>query len=103
MVHGTKGGHCPTLTDHTSLDEADILLLAPCGFSIQRTWHEIKSLKLLDKWSNVKAVREGRCFVADGDRFFNRSSCEVVESAEMFAEMAHSELCGLWGHHGKHW
>jgi len=48
-------------------------------------------------------VREGRCFVADGDRFFNRSSCEVVESAEMAAEMAHPELCGLWGHHGKHW
>lgn len=103
MVHGTRGGHCPTLTDLAALDEADVLLLAPCGFSIQRTRYELSSLGLLDKWKDVRAVRDGRCFVADGDRFFNRSSCEIIESAEMAAEMAHPELCGLWGHHGRNW
>jgi len=57
MVHGTKGGHCPTLSDPATLDEADVLLLSPCGFSIQRTHYELKSLGLLEKWKNVRMIR----------------------------------------------
>ncbi|KAH8070917.1 hypothetical protein JL721_4834 [Aureococcus anophagefferens] len=102
MVHGAKGGHCPTLADDAALNDAEVLVLAPCGFSVERTRHELRSLGLLERWKNVRAVREGRCYVADGDRFYNRSSCEVVETAEMTAEMAFPELRGLWGHHGKH-
>ena len=102
MVHGAKGGHCPTLADDAALNDAEVLVLAPCGFSVERTRHELRSLGLLERWKNVRAVREGRCYVADGDRFYNRSSCEIVETAEMTAEMAFPELRGLWGHHGKH-
>ena len=41
--------------------------------------------------------------MADGNLFFNRSSCGVLETAEIVAEAAHPELCGLLGHHGKRW
>lgn len=43
-------------------------------------------------------------YVADGNLYFNRSSCTVAEASEIFAECAwEEELCGLWGHHGKRW
>ena len=41
--------------------------------------------------------------MADGNLFFNRSSCGVLETAEIVAEAAHPGLCGLLGHHGKRW
>jgi hypothetical protein len=36
-----------------------------------------------------------------GNLFYNRSSCGVLETAEMSAEMIWPELIGLWGHHGE--
>ena len=55
------------------------------------------------EWQGLDAVKRGRVYVADGNLYFNRSSCGVVETAEMVAEMARPDLKGLWGHHGKHW
>ena len=51
----------------------------------------------------LPAVRAGNVAVADGNRYFNRSSCGVLETAEMVAEIAHSPLRGMWGHHGHRW
>ena len=105
MVHGSKGGHSPTLSSLTQLATAQVLVIAPCGFSIERTQRELGLLSILDsaEWAGLTAVRHRRVYVADGNLFFNRSSCGVVETAEMLAEMAWPELKGLWGHHGKHW
>ena len=41
--------------------------------------------------------------MADGNLYFNRSSCGVIETAEIVAEAAHAELCGVFGHHGRRW
>ena len=104
MVHGTKGGHSQTLAT-SELSNAEIIVIAPCGFSIERTASELAGLDLLQsaEWQGLDAVKRGRVYVADGNLYFNRSSCGVVETAEMVAEMARPDLKGLWGHHGKHW
>ena len=104
MVHGTKGGHSQTLAT-SELSNAEIIVIAPCGFSIERTASELAGLNLLQsaEWQGLDAVKRGRVYVADGNLYFNRSSCGVVETAEMVAEMARPDLKGLWGHHGKHW
>jgi iron complex transport system substrate-binding protein len=34
-------------------------------------------------------VREGRAFVADGNRFFNRPGPRLVESLEILSEILH--------------
>ena len=105
MVHGDVGGHSQTLPSLAALSEAEVIILAPCGFSIERTRAELAALGLLERpaWLALKAVRAGRVFVADGDKYFNRSSCCVVETAEMVAEMVWPSLVGLWGHHGNTW
>lgn len=108
MVHGERGGHSPTLPGVAALSNADVILIAPCGFSIERTYQELNdpscsTLLQSSDWHTLPAVRAGAVFIADGNKYFNRSSCGVLESAEIFAEVAHPELCGLWGHHGKRW
>lgn len=104
--HGSKGGHSEVIPSPSKLSYADVILLAPCGFSIERTHAELQSLSLLesDGWKALPAVQRGAVAVADGNLYFNRSSCGVVESAEIFAECIHPErACGLFGHHGKRW
>lgn len=105
MLHGSRGGHSQTLESLAALREADVILLAPCGFSIERTHAELASLKLLDnaEWQALPAVRRGSVAVADGNLYFNRSSCGILHTAEIVAEIAHTELAGLFGHHGRHW
>ena len=41
MVHGVVGGHSPTLPGLASLSGAEVLVVAPCGFSIERTRAEL--------------------------------------------------------------
>lgn len=110
MLHGSAGGHAPTLSGLAVLADADVILLAPCGFSIERTHAELHSDALRGSllqsaaWRALPAVEAGRVYVADGNKYFNRSSCGVAEAAEIFAELVwEDELCGLWGHHGARW
>ena len=40
-------------------------------------------------WSGLRAVREGRVILADGNQFFNRPGPRLVESLEILAEVLH--------------
>jgi iron complex transport system substrate-binding protein len=101
LLHATKGGSTPIIQIDQFV-EADVILLAPCGFTMTRTLSELTAIGLTDReeWEQLPAVRNNRVFVADGNFFFNRSSPRLVESAEIFAEVAHDGLLGLFGHHG---
>jgi iron complex transport system substrate-binding protein len=103
MICGKAGGNSAVLEGPEHLKEADVIIIAPCGFSLERTKAELDSCNLLvdQSFLSLPAIQNGRCFVADGNKYFNRSSCGVMETAEMVAEMCHVDLLGLWGHHGQ--
>lgn len=105
MVHGSRGSHAQIIACPSQLSDADVIIIAPCGFGLERTHVELTTLGLLktEEWCTLPAVCTGSVAVADGNLYFNRSSCGVVEAAEMIAEIAHPELCGLFGHHGNRW
>ena len=48
----------------------------------------------------LRAVRQGRVFLADGNAFFNRPGPRLVESAEILAEILHPDVC-TFGHRGR--
>ncbi|HEY9712538.1 MAG TPA: cobalamin-binding protein, partial [Chroococcales cyanobacterium] len=54
-----------------------------------------------EQYAGLKAVKEGRVFVADGNQYFNRPGPRVVEALEMLVEMLHPELS--FGHQGAGW
>jgi iron complex transport system substrate-binding protein len=69
--------------------DPDFLIVAPCGFDLERSWREQTVLELLPWWHELKAVQEGKVAFADGNRLFNRSGMTVAETAEAIAEILH--------------
>jgi iron complex transport system substrate-binding protein len=72
--------------------DADVLVVAPCGFSLERTLRELPSLTSRPGFSELRAVRAGRVFAADGNRWFNRSGPSLFETPEILAELLHPEV-----------
>ncbi len=46
------------------------------------------------RWRTLRAVREGRVFLTDGNQFFNRPGPRLVESGRILAEILHPDPCG---------
>jgi iron complex transport system substrate-binding protein len=82
--------------------DPEVILITPCGFSIERTLQEISLLQSQAGWDELKAVREGRVYVADGNHYFNRPGPRLVESLEILAEILHPDLF-QFGHEGRGW
>jgi iron complex transport system substrate-binding protein len=91
-VLGTPGVHSTTIAwDDVRRADPDVLVVAPCGFGIERTLREMPILAEHPGWHELRAVRTRNVFVADGNLYFNRSSPSVFESVELLAEMMHPE------------
>lgn len=69
--------------------DPDVIVVAPCGYDLTRCLQELPLLQARPGWGEVKAVREGRVYFADGNAFFNRPGPRLAESAEMLADMLH--------------
>jgi len=102
-LFGRAGEHSPWMT-FSELAEKDpeVIMISPCGFSIERSLAELPALTAKAEWSELRAVREQRVVVADGNQYFNRPGPRIVESLEILAEILHPELF-QFGHRGIGW
>jgi len=73
-------------------EQIDVIVIMPCGFDLERTAREASSLMKNPEWTCLKAVRDGRVYMADGNQFFNRPGPRIAESLEILAEIVHPEL-----------
>jgi iron complex transport system substrate-binding protein len=73
------------------LREADpeYLIVAPCGFDLERAEPEQAVLERHPWWRDLRAVRNGNVVFADGNLLFNRSGMTISQSAEILAEILH--------------
>lgn len=90
LLLGKKGEHSSAIP-FDLLREADpeFLVIAPCGFGLERTLKERRVLEDHPCWNTLQAVRTGNVAFADGNLFFNRSGTTVAQTAEMIAEILH--------------
>jgi iron complex transport system substrate-binding protein len=77
----------------STLRDADpeVLVAAPCGFSLDRTRESLPELTDRDGWDDLRAVRTGRVFAMDGDQYLNRPGPRLVDTLEHLAWMLHPE------------
>jgi len=102
-LFGEAGKHSPWMTwDELVTKDPDIIFVSPCGFDIPRTLEEMNLLSNKDDWKHLKAVRDGRVFVADGNQYFNRPGPRLAESLEILAEVIHPNVFHF-GHEGTGW
>ena len=88
-VSGTDSNFCSW--DEIKQTNPDIIIMMPCGFGIKRTLDDIHYLQNRKGWQELKAVKENKVFVVDGNQYFNRPGPRLVDSAEILAEVIHPE------------
>ena len=87
-VFGKPGIHSPWITwDELLARDPDVIIVAPCGFDLARTRDEMHWLARRPDFARLKAVRTGRLFLADGNRFFNRPGPRIVETLRIIKHM----------------
>jgi len=100
---GHPGEHSPWIAfDDLRAADPDAIALLPCGFDRARTRRELGPLVGTGGWAELRAVREGRVFLLDGNHYFNRPGPRLVESLEILAEILHPQAF-RFGHEGRGW
>jgi len=67
--------------------DPDVVVVMPCGFDLPRVRIELPALTRRTGWNELRAVREKRVYLADGNQYFNRPGPRIAESAEILAEI----------------
>lgn len=95
LLIGAKGEHSRAIPWERVLEaDPDVLVIAPCGFGLERALAERAVLEARPGWAGLKAVKSGKVAYADGNLYFNRSGMTVVRTAEILGEMLHGEVFG---------
>ncbi len=97
------GQHSPWIHwDDLWAADPDVIAVMPCGFGIERSRAEMAALTNQPGWKSLRAIREGRVYLTDGNQYFNRPGPRLVESLEILAEIMHPEAFHF-GHEGTGW
>jgi iron complex transport system substrate-binding protein len=91
LAGGVEGlGHAGQRSRTLSWDEVlawqpEVVFIACCGFSVERTLSDLPALRLVPGWQDLPAVRSGRVYVTDGSAYFSRPGPRLVDSLEILA------------------
>lgn len=96
LVFGEVGVHSPWLTwEELQAADPDVVVLSPCGFTLERTLVDVPLLQQHSPWQELQAVRLGRVYAIDGNDYLNRSGPRLVESAELLGHVIWDERLGI--------
>jgi iron complex transport system substrate-binding protein len=91
-LFGAAGQHSPWMTwEQLVAADPDVIIALPCGFDLRRTREEMHWLTDRAEWPRLKAVRNDRVFICDGNQFMNRPGPRLAESFEIFAQVLHPD------------
>ncbi len=95
-LFGEVGMHSPWLTwEALQRADPDVIVLAPCGFSLERTQVDVPLLQQHPQWQALQAVQNGQVYAIDGNYYLNRSGPRLVESAELLGHVLWGEQLGI--------
>ncbi len=72
--------------------DPDILILLPCGFTLDRVLSEYVSLKRNEDWNSLRAVQNDMVFAVDAMSYFSRPSPRLITGIEILAKIINPEL-----------
>ena len=71
----------------------DVVILMPCGFTLEQTRRELPGLTARPQWRALPAVRNRRVYTVDGNAYLNRPGPRIIDSAELLAGLIQPGLC----------
>ncbi|TSD63516.1 hypothetical protein FFF34_018160 [Inquilinus sp. KBS0705] len=90
-----------TTADSLATDP-DIIILMPEGASVAHTMGGINTLLAYPGFAELKAVKNNRVYIADGERYFHQNGEVMVESLEILAEIINPKQFNF-GYEGDAW
>jgi iron complex transport system substrate-binding protein len=85
--------------------DPDFILIGPCGFSVERAFHD--TIRIMSKgaddnphkqdrswWKSLRAVRNGNVFALDGNSYYARPGPRLLQGCGLIARCAHGEVVG---------
>jgi len=69
--------------------DPEILVIAPCGFPVERTLKEAPALAKKRGWNRLRAVRNRQVFLADAELFTQPSAGSLTDGIELLAHLIH--------------
>ncbi len=95
-LFGEVGTHSPWLTwEELQTADPDVIILSPCGFTLERTMQDVPLLQAHPEWNSLRAVQQGHIYAIDGNYYLNRSGPRLVESTEILSHV-------IWKEKGAH-
>jgi iron complex transport system substrate-binding protein len=71
--------------------DPEALVVAPCGFDLDRTFANLGDLTGREGWADLSAVRDGRAYAMDGHHYLNRPGPRLADSLEHLAGLLHPD------------
>ena len=65
----------------------DKIILMPCGFDLDRTLKEAKTLEKNDKWKSLQAVKRNEVYAVDANAYFSKPGPRTVIGLEILAKI----------------
>lgn len=76
----------------------EVLIIAPCGFSIERTKEELHLLQQRPGWTDLLAVQNNQVYLCDFDLFTQPSAATLVDGITLLAALFHPQLFTVPAH-----
>ncbi|MCE2390927.1 MAG: cobalamin-binding protein [Proteobacteria bacterium] len=78
--------------ERVAASDPDAILVALCGFGEERSLEDVELLREEPGWKSLRAVREGRAYLTDGNAYFNRPGPRLLDSLEILAHALHPRV-----------
>lgn len=72
-----------------ALAAPDVVVLAPCGYHLERVAKEAPVVASAPWWRDLPAVRRDRVWLVDASSYFSRPGPRVVDGVEILAHILH--------------
>lgn len=93
MLIGKKGKKSEPVTWSQIIKaNPDILILAPCGFSIKRTKKELGLIIKNPQFGQLTAYQSNQVYLVDGNAYLTRPGPRIVDGIEILAEIFYPRI-----------
>ena len=92
MLSNPSGDSIRMEWDRIAKYDPEVLILAPCGFSIDRATEEMDILTGKEGWNQLTAVKNEEVYLVDFDLFTQSSASTLVNGIELLAALFHPEV-----------
>jgi len=81
---------CGLSNESLQAADPDVIIVAPCGFSLEKTCKDIEALAERQPWwAELRAFKEGRVYAVEANSYFSRPSPRLLQGTAILADILH--------------